>query len=241
MSGEKGCADTSDNVCALTPHTPRPVGANWRTPCAYLRLFKISANWRKWARIGAPAQILIKEHQIMNNTRPGKTQGGIVSSAHERPLLLAAGNLRKLDAFNQVELIALLASGRTQTEIGLAVGVPQSAVSVWLSNQRGELASQIAAARKAGGEACLDRGLRELEAVRGSESAAAVALARALDLHWSKRAGYFNRAEFHDKGELVSTQPNPQLTPPSFTICILPSPNREERVIEGEHGDGNII
>lgn len=36
-----------NNVCALSPHTPRTGGANWRTPCADMHPFQINANRRE--------------------------------------------------------------------------------------------------------------------------------------------------------------------------------------------------
>lgn len=155
----------------------------------------------------------------MDNNLTDRTTGYNSSPcAHEKVLRLAEASRQKLDAFPVEALLAMLASGRTQTEISKAAGVPQSAISVWLSNQNGELADQIALARRLGGEACLDRGLEELEKARGGDTSA-VALARAFDGHWARRAGLFNRS-LHDKGEIVQQTPTPP-NPPSFTIHII--------------------
>lgn len=147
-----------------------------------------------------------------------------INSPRARVLALSESNLKKLDDFPFQELLGMLAGAATQAQLGQAIGVPQPTVSLWLHGLRGERAEQVEAARAAAGLACLDKGLAELEAARGGD-AAAVGLARALDQHWSRRAGLYNR-KLSDKGELINAPQNQQITPPSFRICIISKDNQ---------------
>lgn len=169
----------------------------------------------------------------MSNNSPDKLTG-YNSHAHAKVLRLAEVNQHKLDAYPLEALLAMVAAGRTQTEIAKAVGCTQPSVSVFLSSQVGDIAEQVALARRLGGESCLDRGLEELEKARGGDNSV-VALARAFEAHFARRAGLFDRS-LHDKGEQV--QPITPLQNPSFSITILPcNSNGAAPGVVIEHGE----
>jgi len=159
------------------------------------------------------------------------------SPAHERTAALVAASLEKINAFPIDDLLALLASGATQTQIAAAVGTTQPAISIWLHGLRGEVAERVEAARTAGGHACMDKGLAALESVKGGD-AAAIAWGRAMDQHWSRRAGLYNR-RLHDKGELTQQIAQP-LQIPSFTIHII-GKDDQCRTIENDDGDAESL
>jgi len=146
-------------------------------------------------------------------------------AAHDASLLkLKARQAEQMAKVDIQELLADVAGGLTQQECAARHGVAQSTISTWLNSQSGQLAKDIATARRMAADALADRALAALEHAQTQlYSAPAITLAGLTAKHWQWRASVADRARFSEK-PVVDTAA-PQAAPPSFSIRILTGSN----------------
>lgn len=109
----------------------------------------------------------------------------------------------RLDAIGIAEIAGRIVSGETQREIAADLGVNQATLSIWLSGANRSARTRAAMLEAA--EALQDRGHQALMDARGG-SQADVALARALDQHWARRAAIRNPAHRERTDHVISGQ-----------------------------------
>lgn len=151
-------------------------------------------------------------------------------------LPVSARSLEKILAGGGMPAVAeRILNGETHKEIAASLDVPRSHLSGWLVNQTDPLYRE---AMRESAESLLDQAQIVLEGA--GRTMPEVAIARELAALYLFRASVRNH-HYSTKGASINIETSAPSAPPSFTICILPSPNREERVIEGANGDTDVI
>ena len=169
--------------------------------------------------------ILENPDKLANNLAPVRDKRTpATKAAHDNSLLkLKDKELAKMQAVDFLQLLHWLAEGKTQREISALTGVDLASVNIFINSQSGERGKALQEAKRASGEACMDKALDELEAVRGSENPLDLGLARELARHYEKRAALRNGHAFNERMQIAqATQQQVQPAQlPSFTLTIL--------------------
>lgn len=153
---------------------------------------------------------------------------------------LAARHVALIEAVEWDDIVAMLAGGATQTETARAFGLDRSALSGYLANQTGDRRAQLDAARRASAGACMDRAVDSLDdasvdiTVPGS-----VQRGIALSRHYEKRAALADRAGYAERPPPETAVVN--VTPPSFTICIMGQDAGQHLIVEHKSDDDNDL
>lgn len=111
--------------------------------------------------------------------------------------------IEALDAIGTDAILDRVCSGETQAEIAASIGIAQSSLGSWLAAS--VRSARTRAAMLEAAEAMQDRGHQALLDARGG-SQADVALARALDQHWARRAAIRNPAHRERTDHVISGQ-----------------------------------
>lgn len=135
-------------------------------------------------------------------------------------------------AGGMAHIAALIGDGLSLTQIAASLSLPRSDLSGFLCNSNDPLYT-LAMASSA--EVLYD--LAD-DILKGADttSMATVAIAKERAALLIRRAGVRN-ARYAARPMTLDLTPQPPSAAPSFTVCILPSPNREERVIEHDQAD----
>ena len=127
------------------------------------------------------------------------------------------------------EFIEHISAGETQGSYANSTGIHGGTLSLYLAQLDPVRAQQLAIARKARAESCLDKALEQIE--RGavdSEITGEVTLAVQRYKAYAQRAALSDRANYHDRPPVET---GPVLSaPPAFTIQILNAPGSSSEV-----------
>ena len=167
----------------------------------------------------------------MNNTALITSSEHVSSrhQAHMRSLIkLKEKDLARIvECLDWSDFIAHIGAGETQGSYAAAHRLHAGTLSLWLAQLDPDRANQLAIARKARAEACMDKALSVLDDA-DQELTGSVQVSIAKMKHYEKRASLADRQAWHDR---PPQETGPVLTaPPAFTIQILNAPGSSSEV-----------
>lgn len=166
----------------------------------------------------------------MNNFPSDQTKNNQLTHARGRTLFpVSAKSVAAIEAAGGMPAVCLLIlEGLTVREIAERIGVPRSDLSSWQHN----LADPAyEAAMRQSAESCLEMAEKALD-LPGEPSMARVSLAKEKSAIWRHRAAVRD-SRYSTKGATLELTQLPTATP-QFVVQIMPSPLREEKVIDGD-------